>query len=75
MYTLSSWSRVWQKKLDPVFRDIDSNVVEENSEKRLGQKCDIDIIHPDFFLTFDETGCNTNMKEDGKVHGEKFVVT
>ena len=33
----------------PVYRDIDNNIIEEDSSERLGQKCDIAITHPDFF--------------------------
>ena len=62
------------EKVEPVYRDIDNNVVEEESEIKLGRKCDINITHPSYFLTFDETGCNTNMLKDGKVGGQKYVV-
>jgi hypothetical protein len=42
-------------------------------EKPLGLQCDSKLIHPQYLLFFDETGCNTNQKKDGHNGGEKFV--
>jgi hypothetical protein len=68
-----------------VFMDASGNIVENpdgvlNSEidtqldgKPLGLPCDTKIIHPEYLLFFDETGCNTNQKKDGHYGGEKFV--
>jgi hypothetical protein len=41
----------------------------------LGLPCDTQLIHPQYLLFFDETGCNTNQKKDGHYGGEKFVCT
>ena len=58
----------------PTYRDKRNNVVSEDSKEKIGQRCEIDILHPEYFLTFDESGCNTNMKDDGNIGGEKFVI-
>ena len=62
-------------RCEPEWRDLSNNLLtEEEKDKAFGEKCDIQILHPDHFLTFDETGCNTNMKDDGQIGGGKFVV-
>ena len=56
----------------PVSKDRDGNVVE--SDKQFGEKCDIEITHPQWILFGDETGCNTCMRDDGNYSGTKYVV-
>lgn len=60
-------------KLDkPVSNDIQGNVVTEDLQ--YGLPCDTEILHPDYILFADETGCNTNQKKDGHYGGTKYIV-
>jgi hypothetical protein len=68
----------------PVFMDPYGNIVANENNKLnfeidnhqphrpLGLATDIKLIHPEYFLFFDETGCNTNQKKDGHYGGQKF---
>jgi hypothetical protein len=70
---------------EPVWMDPDGNAVvnddnhlnfeiDHNQPSRaLGHPCDTKLIHPEYFLFFDETGCNTNQKKDGHYGGQKFA--
>jgi hypothetical protein len=49
--------------------EIDNN----EPARPLGLPCNQKLIHPEFFLFFDETGCNTNQKKDGHYGGQKFA--
>jgi hypothetical protein len=46
----------------------------ENEEESIGLKTDIHIIHPDWIVFVDETGANTNQKDDGNLGGELFII-
>jgi hypothetical protein len=52
---------------------LNSEIVNIFEDKPLGLPCDTKIIHPEYLLFFDETGCNTNQKKDGHYGGEKLV--
>jgi hypothetical protein len=56
---------------EEVLFNRDNNVVEENG---FGRKSRYKITHPEYLLFCDETGSNTNMKNDGHVGGELFVL-
>jgi hypothetical protein len=53
-----------------------NNMGEITTEKSemVGRPTKYKLIHPDHILFVDETGCNTNMKQDGHVGGELFVL-
>ena len=58
---------------EPVWMDKEGAVVNENSDKKFGNKVDLNILRPDLCLVADEVGCNTCMKGDGHVGGKKLV--
>jgi hypothetical protein len=45
-----------------------------DKEKMVGRPSKFQLTNPDYLLFVDETGCNTNMKDDGFVGGEMFVL-
>jgi hypothetical protein len=48
------------------------DIIPNSPDRALGLPCNIKIIHPEYLLFFDETGCNTNQKKDGHNGGQKF---
>ena len=54
--------------------DKEGNVV-ESEEEGFGLKVEAKVKHPTYFLCVDETGNNTNQKDDGNVGGKKYVVS
>jgi hypothetical protein len=59
----------------PISMDEEGNVIDDNNTcNAFGLPCDIEILHPDYVLFADETGCNTNQKKDGHYGGRKYVV-
>jgi hypothetical protein len=38
-------------------------MVEKDDPKKFGFPCDITVLHPEFNLFANETGCNTNQKK------------
>ncbi len=60
------------QKLDTsVFMNQKGEIVEEFYQ--FGRKVDTKLIHPEYCLYADETGCNTLMKKDGQVAGTKYI--
>ena len=57
---------------NPVYTDREGNEVEESERFGLAQEFRID--HPDYILFADESGCQTNQKQDGNVGNRKFIV-
>lgn len=57
----------------PVWLDVNNKIVETEAEA-CGQKTRYLLIQPEFVLFADETGSNTNQKEDRRIGGELFVV-
>lgn len=53
--------------------DKDGNIVTDQ-ELMYGQPTKYVLTHPNNFIFVDETGCNTNQKNDGYVGGQRFVV-
>jgi hypothetical protein len=45
-----------------------------DKSKRYGRPTKYKLTHPEEILFVDETGCNTNMREDGHVGGETFAL-
>ena len=56
----------------PVYTDREGNEVQESERFGLAQSISID--HPDYILFADESGCQTNQKQDGKVANRKYIV-
>jgi hypothetical protein len=46
----------------------------EDAKEMVGKPTNFKLMHPENVLFVDETGCNTNMKGDGHVGGELFVL-
>lgn len=62
-------------KLDEeVYLNKDGDIVEEDSTEKFGRKTTYIMDHPEWCLFADETGCNTNQKEDGYRGGQLFVL-
>ncbi len=57
---------------NPVYLDREGNEVEESERFGLVQEFKID--HADYILFADESGCQTNQKQDGQVGNRKFIV-
>jgi hypothetical protein len=55
----------------PVFMNRSGEIVDEALKH--GKLCDIEVLHPDYILFEDETGCNTSQKKDGHEGGTKFL--
>jgi hypothetical protein len=68
------------------FMSMYENIYERMVEAGIAEKEDGEILHeaglpskyiltlPEYLLFIDETGCNTNQLNDGKVRGEIFIV-
>ena len=56
----------------PVYTDCNGYKVEKS--ERFGMKQNIQINHPDYILFADESGCQTNQKQDGNVGKRKYIV-
>jgi hypothetical protein len=56
----------------PVYKDHEGYEVEES--ERFGLVQEINIDHPDYILFEDESGCQTNQKQDGNVGNRKYIV-
>ena len=48
--------------------------LEEEIQYETGLPTKFKLTHPDYLLFVDETGCNTNQLNDGKVGGEVFIM-
>ena len=59
------------KECEPHYRDIENQPC--SKEDAHGEAIDIEITHPDWIAVLDETGCNTNMVEDKKAGGKKYI--
>ncbi len=57
---------------NPVFMDHKENEVEES--ERFGLAQEFQVEHPDYILFADESGCQTNQKQDGNVGNRKYIV-
>ena len=59
-------------KLDtPVWMDQHGNIT--SCDKAFGLAVEYELLYPERVLHMDETGCNTNMKTDGRVGGKKYI--
>ncbi len=57
---------------NPVYMDRTGNEVEGSERFGLAQELKID--YPDYILFADESGCQTNQKQDGNVGNRKYIV-
>jgi len=57
----------------PVMMDLIGNTVDIANPLAYGLPVSQQLVHPDYLLFLDETGINTNQKNDGHVGGEKFL--
>jgi hypothetical protein len=57
---------------NPVFMDREGYDMEESD--RFGLAHEIKINHPDYILFADESGCQTNQKQDGNFGNRKYIV-
>jgi hypothetical protein len=62
-----------EKTDKPVMYDKDGKITEDES-KMVGRPTNFIMKHPEYLLFVDETGCNTNQKEDKYVGGEQFIL-
>jgi hypothetical protein len=53
--------------------DRDGNITLD-SNKQFGRKTRYKLTRPDRCVFVDETGCNTNMKDDGQIGGRRYVM-
>ena len=59
---------------EEVSLDREGNIVDDDSPDKYGRKTKYIMKHPEWVLFADETGCNTNQKEDGLRGGQLFVL-
>ena len=55
----------------PVYMDREGNEVDES--ERFGYPQEMAIDHPDYILFADESGCQTNQKQDGNFGNIKYI--
>jgi hypothetical protein len=72
LYELLAEKGIAVKLDNPVWMDLDGNIVQSEDEAYGGMVAH-QILHPDRWIHLDETGCNTNMKPDGKVGGKHYI--
>jgi hypothetical protein len=64
-------ARVARLREIPVFMNRAGEIVDES--EKYGEPVDIDVLHPDYILFGDETGCNTSQQKDGHEGGRKYL--
>jgi hypothetical protein len=52
----------------------DRGQITNDVSKMVGQPTNFILKHPEYLLFVDETGCNTNQKDDKYVGGEQFIL-
>ena len=72
IYGIMVEARIASERPKPVFVDRGGNKVE--TSERFGLKQDIEIKHPDYMIFGDESGCQTNQKNDKSVGNTAHVV-
>lgn len=73
VYSQMVKSNVAKELENEVLLDRNGNVVEEQSNA-LGLPTKYVVTDPNYILFVDETGKNTNMKSDGMVGGQRFII-
>ena len=63
---------VLQDLEEPVWLNLAGEIVASEAEA-FGEKVTQTVKHPDYVLFVDEVGNNTNMKDDGRVGGERLL--
>jgi len=76
--------RTWvtRENFENMYENIYKNMVEAGVAEELTESIQHEdglpskyrLIHPDYCLFVDETGCNTNQLNDGRVGGELFIL-
>ena len=66
-------AKVAAKLEDEAMHDDDSNLT-KNRREMVGRKSKFKLKHHKNILFVDETGCNTNLKQDGRLGGALFFV-
>ncbi len=59
------------KHPEPVWRNLDGEIVDEN--QALGLKSEYELIHPELVVFVDEVGSNTSQTKDGQVGCETYL--
>jgi hypothetical protein len=62
-----------EKVMEDVMYDVSGNITNDKT-KMYGRPTKYILTRPEELLFVDETGCNTNMKQDGHVGGEMFLL-
>lgn len=57
-----------------MLKDANGNDITPNDYAHFGEMCDIDITKLEYILFANETGCNTNQKNNEKEGGWKFII-
>lgn len=73
VYEMMVKAGVAEELPEEVMMDINGNIVESEDEM-YGRKTKYRITKPEQILFVDETGSNTNQKEDGLIGGQRIVV-
>jgi hypothetical protein len=58
---------------NPSFYELNRSGDIVDEALKFGEPCDIEILHPDYILFGNETGCNTLQKKDGHEGGTKYI--
>jgi hypothetical protein len=73
VYETMVMAGVAKKLPEAVWFDRDGKIV-FNEEEAFGEKSQYVLEHPEYCVYVDETGSNTNQKQDGHVGGRRFVL-
>ena len=72
VYDRMKEARILEDLDEPVWINREGDIV-MSAEEALGMKVIHRVKHPEYMLFVDEVGNNTNMKDDGKVGGERLL--
>ena len=72
VYDWMKEARILEDIDEPVWMNCEGDIV-MSADEDLGMKVTHQVKHPEYMLFVDEVGNNTNMKDDGKVGGERML--
>ena len=72
VYAVMEEAQLLSKLDHPVWMNVANDQV-EMEEEVVGQKVTHIVKHPQYMMFVDKVGNNKNMKDDGKVGGEKLL--
>ena len=72
VYDRMKEARILEALDEPVWTNPEGDIA-MSAEEALGMKVTHRVKHPEYMLFLDEVGNNTNMKDDGKVRGERLL--